>query len=103
MNLLPPGLPAEVYKQATDVFYRRTSADAGLRAAIAHAYSAGINAGCDGGKVQWGVRRVGFRSVRVTSEQNGRWLLRQWVVPGELVTRHVSLWLPAATDGGEAR
>jgi hypothetical protein len=47
-----------------------------------------------GGKTQYGIRRVGFRAVRITSEQQGRSLLRNWVMPGELVTREISPWQP---------
>ena len=44
---------------------------AGLRAALAVAYAAGQRAS-EGDKFQWGSRRDGYKTVRVTSEDGAR-------------------------------
>ena len=51
-----------------------------------------------GGTTQWGIRRAGRKSVRPTSEARARSLLRNWIVPGEMVRREVGPWEVAATN-----
>jgi hypothetical protein len=107
MSDLPDEVFSAAFAASVDASYEPEADRASIgmsrhafRAALAVAYAAGRQCAHEGGKTQFGVRRVGYRSVRVTSEQNGRWLLRQWVVPGELVTRRISEWEVVETGGG---
>lgn len=49
-------------------------------------------------KTQWGIRRAGRKTVRITSDANARSLLRDWIVPGEMVMREVGPWEVVATN-----
>lgn len=49
-------------------------------------------------KTQWGIRRAGFKSVRITSDTKARSLLRNFVVPAEMVMREVGPWEVVATN-----
>lgn len=79
---------------AVDVLVAAAVLPTHLSSAYKAGHADGHAAAFYGGKTQYGVRRVGFRSVRITSEQQGRSLLRNWAVPGELVTREISPWQP---------
>lgn len=121
MTATPPSVPDELFEAAVRAFYARRfpNGDRGdymlrldsemyaedFRTALAVAFAAGQRAAHEGGKTEWGVRRVGFRSVRITSEQRGRSLLRNWAVPGELVTRRIGPWVRVPVDaaGTEVR
>jgi hypothetical protein len=69
-----------------------------LRAALAVAFAAGRASASEGAKTQWGIRHTGFKTVRITSDTNARSLLRNWVVPGEMVMREVGPWEVVATN-----
>jgi hypothetical protein len=83
---------------------------AGFRAALSVAFAAGVASVTQGAKTQWGIRRTGFKSVRITSDTKARSLLRNFLVPGEMVMREVGPWevvttnadLLAQRDGGVA-
>lgn len=82
----------------------------GFRAALSVAFAAGVASVTVGAKTQWGIRRAGFKTVRITSDTNARSLLRNFVVPAEMVMREVGPWEVVATnadllakrDGGDA-
>lgn len=61
-------------------------------------YADGAAAAHYGGQTQWGIRRAGRKTVRITSDTKARQLLRDWVVPGEMVMREVGPWEVAATN-----
>lgn len=88
-------IPDDVYTAAMRRMYPDPTAVCtfdDMRDALALVYEAGRAAPAEGSKTQWGIRRIGFRSVRICSEQQARSLLRNWIVPGEIVTRHISPW-----------
>lgn len=88
-------IPDDVYTAAMRRMYPDPTAVCtfdDMRDALALVYEAGRAAPAEGSKTQWGIRRIGFKSVRVCTEQKARSLLRNWIVPGEIVTRHISPW-----------
>jgi len=92
-------IPDEVARAALDIAtaarrepWQRRADIQGVRDAIAHAYAAGRESAYAEGKVQWGLRTVGYKTVRIRSERTARSLLRGYVVPGELVSRPIGPW-----------
>lgn len=69
-----------------------------FRAALSVAFAAGQASATVGAKTQWGIRRTGFKTVRITSDTNARSLLRNFVVPAEMVMREVGPWEVVATN-----
>lgn len=69
-----------------------------LSSAYKAGHADGNAAAYHGGKTQWGVRRAGRKTVRPTSDTKARQLLRNWIVPGEMVAREVGPWEVVATN-----
>lgn len=88
----------EIATQARVQPWSRRADIQGVRDAIAHAYAAGRASASEGAKTQWGIRHTGFKTVRITSDTNARSLLRNWIVPGEMVMREVGPWEVVATN-----
>lgn len=87
-----PGFPS-------DAAHGDLAADAvGLRATLSVAFAAGYAKASAVATTQWGIRRTGYKTVRMTSDTNARSLLRNWIVPGEMVMREVGPWEVVATN-----